>query len=148
MNWQYLPHFVAIAAGAGLTVQIGMNAAVGRVTGSPLWGAIANFTIGLVALVACTVALGARYTPGSIGQVPPWAWFGGLLGAFYVASVTVLGPRLGGVALVALVLVGQLGASLLVDQFGALGFPRMPISPTRLLGGALLVIGTLLIVRR
>ena len=31
--------------------------------------------------------------------VPAWAWFGGLLGAAYVASTTVLGPRLGAAAL-------------------------------------------------
>jgi Uncharacterized protein conserved in bacteria len=148
MLGQYWPHGVAVAVGAGLAVQIGMNATIGRTMGSPLWGAIANFTTGLVALVACAFVVGARYTPGSIGQVPAWAWFGGLLGATYVASVTILGPRLGGLALLALVLVGQLVASLLVDQFGVLGFPRIPVTPTRLVGAALLIVGTLLIVRR
>lgn len=125
-----------------------MNATIGRTMGSPLWGALANFAIGLVALVVCAFTVGARYTPGSIGQVPAWAWFGGLLGATYVASVTMLGPRLGGLALLALVLAGQLVASLLVDQFGVLGFPRIPVTPTRLVGAALLIVGTLLIVRR
>jgi transporter family-2 protein len=144
----YWPHLVAVAVGVGLTVQIGMNATLGRTVGSPLWGAVANFTIGLVALVACAFALGARYTPGSAAQVPAWAWFGGLLGAAYVASLTVLGPKLGGVASLALVLVGQLVAALLVDQFGVLGFPRIAITPTRLLGAVLLVVGTLLIARR
>lgn len=148
MAGQYWPHGVAVAVGAGLVVQIAMNATVGRIVGSPLWGAVANFTIGLVALVVCAGAFGARYTPGSIGQVPVWAWFGGLLGAGYVASVTVLGPRLGGLALMALVLAGQLVASLLVDQFGVLGFPRTPVTPTRLLGAGLLIVGTLLVVRR
>lgn len=148
MIGQYWPHVVAIAVGSGLTVQIGMNATLGRTVGSPLWASVANFTIGLVALVACVLAFGARYTPGSISQVPAWAWFGGLLGAAYVASVTILGPRLGGVALLALVLAGQLGAALIVDQFGVLGFPRVPITPTRLLGAALLVTGALLVVRR
>lgn len=144
----YLPHLVAVAVGAGLTVQIGMNATVGRVAGSPLWGAIANFAIGLVLLVASAVAVGARYNPGSASQVPVWAWFGGALGAAYVASVTVLGPRLGGLALLGLVLAGQLIAALVVDQYGVLGYPRIPITPVRLLGAVLLVVGTLLIVRR
>jgi bacterial/archaeal transporter family-2 protein len=148
MIGQYGPHVLAVAVGAGLTVQIGMNATLGRTVGSPLLASVANFTIGLVALLVCACALGARAAPGSIGQVPAWAWFGGLLGAAYVASVTVLGPRLGGVALLALVLAGQLGAALIADQFGVLGFPRLPITPTRLLGAALLVVGALLVVRR
>lgn len=148
MMGTYWPHLVAVAVGTGLTFQIGMNATLGRTVGSPLWGAIANFAIGLVALVTCAVLVGARYTPGSAAQVPAWAWLGGLLGAAYVAAATVLGPRLGGMALLALVLVGQLSAALLVDQFGLLGFPRIAVSPTRLLGAALLVVGTLLVIRR
>jgi transporter family-2 protein len=144
----YWPHLVAVAVGTGLTFQIGMNATLGRTVGSPLWGAIANFVVGLVALVACAILLGARYTPGSAAQVPAWAWLGGLLGAAYVAAATVLGPRLGGLALLALVLVGQLGAALVVDQFGLLGFPRIEVTPMRLLGAALLVLGTLLVIRR
>ena len=144
----YWPHLVAIAVGTGLTFQIGMNATLGRTVGSPLWGAIANFAIGLVVLVACAALLGARYIPGSAAQVPAWAWLGGLLGAAYVAAATVLGPRLGGMALLALVLVGQLSAALLVDQYGLLGFPRIEVTPARLLGAALLVVGTLLVVRR
>jgi bacterial/archaeal transporter family-2 protein len=59
-----------------------------------------------------------------------------------------LGPRIGALALVAFVLAGQLVMALLVDQFGILGFPRAPISATRLLGAALLVAGALLAVRR
>lgn len=144
----YWPHLVAVLVGAGLTVQIGMNATVGRIVGSPLWAAVANFTVGLIGLVLCAIAVGARYSPGSIGHVPAWAWFGGLLGATYVAAATVLGPRLGGVALLALVLVGQLTASLLVDQFGVLGYPKIVITPSRLAGVALLLAGTLLVVRR
>jgi bacterial/archaeal transporter family-2 protein len=144
----YWPHLVAVAVGAGLTLQIGMNATLGRIVGAPLWGAVANFVVGLVGLLLAVVLLGARYTPGSAAQVPAWAWLGGLLGAAYVAAATVLGPRLGGVALLALVLVGQLGASLLVDQFGVMGFPKITITPSRLAGVVLLLVGTLLVVRR
>ena len=98
--------------------------------------------------VAFALLVGSRTTPGSFGQVPGWAWFGGLLGAAYVASVTVLGPRLGAMALVSLALAGQLGAALIVDRYGVLGFPQVPITPVRLLGAALLLVGALLVMRR
>lgn len=144
----YWPPLLAVAVGIGLTAQIGMNSTLSRTIGSPLWASVTNFTVGLIALLVCALAVGGRVTPASIGQVPGWAWLGGLLGAAYVASVTVLGPRLGALALLALVLAGQLLSALLVDQFGALGFPRVPVTSTRLLGAVLLVVGALLVVRR
>lgn len=148
MTGTYWPHLFAIAVGAGLTVQVGMNAALGRAIDSPLWASIMNFTVGLAALVACAFALGNRLQVAAFGQVPAWAWLGGLLGASYVFAVTLLGQRLGAVALVALVLAGQLGAAVLLDHFGVLGFPRVTVNAQRLLGVALLVAGALLIVRR
>ena len=148
MSGAYWPHLLAVAVGAGLTLQIGMNAVLGRTLGSPLWGAIANFCVGLLALLGCVLFLGVRMTPGALPQVPAWAWIGGLCGAAYVASTTLLGPRLGAMVLLALMLAGQLVAALLVDHFGVLGFPRSEVTPVRLVGAALVVVGALLVLRR
>lgn len=144
----YWPHVVAALVGAGLTVQVGMNAAVRVAIGSPVLAAIVNFVVGLGALVLVAVASGVRWTPGSTTAIPAWAWFGGLLGAAYVAATTVLGPRLGAAALLALTLAGQMLAALAVDHYGVIGFPQSPVTPARVLGAALLVAGALLIIRR
>lgn len=144
----YWPHVMAALIGAGLTVQVGMNATVRFAIGSPVLAAIVNFVVGLAALALVAVASGARWSPGSAASVPAWAWFGGLLGAAYVAATTVLGPRLGAAALLALTLAGQMVAALLVDHYGVIGFPQSSVTPTRLLGAALLVAGVVLIMRR
>lgn len=144
----YWPHLLALLVGVGLTVQVGMNMTIARVVGTPLWASVANFTVGLVALVATALLLGSRPAPGTVGQVPLWAWCGGLLGAAYVASVTLLGPRIGGMTLVAIVITGQLIAGLAVDHFGVLGYPQLPVTPTRWLGAGLLLAGALLVMRR
>lgn len=144
----YWPHLVAALVGAGLTVQVGMNATVRLASGSAVLAAIVNFVVGLAALVVVALASGARWAPGSSATIPAWAWFGGLLGAVYVASTTVLGPRLGAAALLALTLAGQMLAALIVDHYGIIGFPQSPVTPSRLLGAALLVAGVLLIMRR
>ena len=144
----YWPHLMAAMVGAGLTVQVGMNATVRFAIGSPVLAAIVNFVVGLAALILVAVATGSRWVPGSTATVPAWAWFGGLLGALYVASTTVLGPRLGAAALLAFTLAGQMLAALAVDHYGIIGFPQSPITPSRLLGAALLVAGVLLIMRR
>ena len=148
MMANYWPHLLAMLVGGALTVQVGMNATLARVIGSPLWASAVNFAIGLLALVGFAVVAGSRASTGSFGQVPAWAWMGGLLGAVYVASVTILGPRLGGMTLVALVIAGQLIVALVVDQFGILGYPQIAVTPTRLLGAALLLVGALLVMRR
>lgn len=144
----YWPHLVATLVGAGLTVQVGMNATVRLASGSPVLAAIVNFVVGLTALLIVALASGARWAPGSSAAIPAWAWFGGLLGAVYVASTTVLGPRLGAAALLALTLAGQMLAALIVDHYGIIGFPQSPLTPSRLLGAALLVAGVLLLMRR
>ena len=144
----YWPHLMAALVGAGLTLQVGMNATVRMTIGSPLLAAIVNFVVGLAALMLLAVVSGARIVPGSAVAVPAWAWFGGLLGAAYVAATTVLGPKLGAASFLALTLAGQMVAALLVDHYGVIGFPQSPLTPTRLLGTALLVAGVLLIMRR
>lgn len=144
----YWPHLVAALVGAGLTVQVGMNAAVRVAIGSPVLAAIVNFLVGLGALLLVAVASGARWAPGSTAAIPAWAWFGGLLGATYVGANIVLGPRLGAVTLMALTIAGQMLAALAVDHYGIVGFPQSPVTPSRLLGAALLVAGVLLIMRR
>jgi len=144
----YWPHLMAALVGAGITIQVGMNATVRMTIGSPVLAAIENLVVGLAALVLLAVASGARVVPGSVATVPAWAWFGGLLGATYVAATTVLGPKLGAASFLALTLAGQMVAALLVDHFGVIGFPQSPLTPTRLLGTALLVVGVLLIMRR
>jgi transporter family-2 protein len=144
----YWPHLLALLVGMGLTVQVGMNMTIARVVGTPLWASVANFAVGLVALLVTAMVIGSRPTTGTIGHVPLWAWFGGVLGAAYVASVTLLGPRIGGMTMVALAITGQLMAALAVDHFGVLGYPQIPVSSTRLLGAALLLAGALLVMRR
>ena len=46
----YWPHLMAALVGAGLTIQVGMNATVRMTIGSPVLAAIVNFVVGLAAL--------------------------------------------------------------------------------------------------
>ncbi|MBK7251753.1 MAG: DMT family transporter [Gammaproteobacteria bacterium] len=144
----HLLALMALAAGLGLTVQVGMNAALRQAFGSPVLASLANFLVGTAALVVF-VMLERAPLPGrgAAGSVPLWAWFGGLFGAFYVVAATVVGPRLGASMLLALTVLGQLLAALAVDHFGWLGFPQQPLSMARLAGAALLLAGVLLISR-
>jgi len=59
----------------------------------------------------------------------------------------VLAPRLGAATLVAAVVAGQMIASLLLDQYGLLGFPTHPMNGLRVLGAALVIVGVILVQR-
>ena len=139
---------VALAAGAGLPVQAGVNAAMGRYVGRPEWAAFVSFGVGLVALAAWLVA--ARLAPPpvlAVARAPWWAWTGGVIGAFYVSAIVLLTPRLGVAATLALSVAGQMVAALALDQVGAFGLELRPVSGTKLLGAALLVVSVVLLRR-
>ena len=143
-----LAYFLGIASGFGLTLQIAMNSKLRTVVQNANTAALISFlvgTMGLIVLLAVTrTPLPARET---LGSVPLWAWFGGLMGAFYVAISTVVASQLGTAALLGLALSGQLAMALVVDHYGWLGMPEHPITLTRLAGVALLGLGVWLVAR-
>ena len=140
---------VALLVGFMLPLQAGINAQLRLVLGGPLLTALASFLVGTVALLGvCVVTRVALPAPAALTHAPWWHWTGGLLGAVYIALSVVLAPRLGATALIALVVTGQLIASLLLDHYGLVGYPRYPLDSQRLLGAVLLVAGVLLVQRR
>lgn len=139
---------LALLVGAGLVVQVALNMAISRATGSALFAALANFLVGTALLTLCLVLSRADWpTRAQLGTVPAWAWLGGALGAAYVAIATFAGPRLGALLLVALTVSGQMMASVIVDHYGLLGFNQQPVTTSHLIGIALLAIGIFLVAR-
>jgi transporter family-2 protein len=136
---------IAVLAGAVLPLQATINARLGSHLGGPLWGAFVSFCVGTVALGLILAARRPAW-PSAAG-VPLWAWFGGLLGAFYVAGVTAAVPRLGGAVLVGLVVAGQVAAALAVDASGLLPVQR-GVGWQGLAGALLIVAGVVVVARR
>ena len=143
-----LAYFLGIASGFGLTLQIGMNSKLRTVLQNANTAALISFLVGTTGLI---VLLAVTRTPvparDTLASVPAWAWFGGLMGAFYVAISTVVASQLGTASLLGLALSGQLAMALVVDHFGWLGMPEHPITLTRLAGVVLLGVGAWLVAR-
>ena len=143
-----LAYLLGIVSGFGLTLQIGMNSRLRTVLQSANTAALVSFLVGTVALVALLMATRAPLPDrDTLATVPWWAWFGGLMGAFYVAISTVVASQLGTASLLGPALLGQLAMSLAADHFGWMGLPVHPITLTRLAGVALLGAGVWLITR-
>ena len=143
-----LTWILGVVAGLGLTVQVGMNAQLRKILQSANVAALISFMVGTVALILLVVVLRTPVPArATFATVPWWAWLGGLLGAFYVATSTIVAVELGATTLLGLALAGQLATALVIDHFGWLGLPVNPITWTRIAGVALVAVGVWLVSR-
>ncbi|MGB8339862.1 MAG: DMT family transporter [Burkholderiales bacterium] len=146
MNSLYLA--LTILVGVALPFQVAMNGQVRVSLGHPMWGALTNFAIGLVALIIMAAIMRAPIpTTGMLTKVPVWAWWGGIIGQMYIVSAILAGPKLGSATFFAVIIAGQVLTSLILDHFGVLGFPHSPINLWKALGALLLIVGVVLVVK-
>jgi len=148
MKTQLVLIIMAIIAGAVLPLQAGLNVQLGKAVHQPIFAAFASFLVGTLGLLAYLLVLKFDFSAVAEAKtVSPIVWVAGILGAFYVAVVIVLAPRLGVALTFVLVVSGQMVVSLVLDHYGLLGLPIQKINVQRLLGVLFLVIGVLLIRR-
>ena len=140
MNPFYLS--VALVTGAAIAVQALANSRLRFALGTPVWAAIAQFIVGLVALAAIAIVT-RQPAPdaGGLSRMPWWGWVGGAIGALFITVSIVLTPRLGTALTLATMTVGQLLAALVLDHYGWLGAPVMRLSLPRVIGAACLLVG-------
>lgn len=144
MDFLYL--FLALGAGLLMPVQAGVNAQLSEHVGGSLTAALISFVIGTTALLAVSFLLRLPM-PGiaAAASIPLWKWCGGFLGALFVTATIFLAPKLGAVTLLALLVSGQMVASLILDHFGWLGYPIHSVSMPRVMGVLFLLAGVILI---
>jgi transporter family-2 protein len=133
-------------AGGLIALQAPINAGLGRATGS-LPAALVSFCVGTAALAAIVVLSGKA---GGLGSTVDVSWYyllGGLLGAVYVATALVAVSAIGAGGVAALTVAGQLTASVAIDRLGLFGLEQIALTPERVVGVALLLVGTVLVVR-
>lgn len=141
---------VAILAGVATAFQPGVNARFAESAGARIHGGVINFAIGLAAmLVTWLVARLAIGTPSPeparLAQGPWWMWIGGVLGAFFVTTAVFLAPMMGAANYLVALIAGQLIASLAIDHFGLMGLPQISLSPLRIAGFVVLIVGVIMI---
>lgn len=147
--WMNIDHavFIALAAGLAGGLQIAVAGEFGKRAGV-LEATAVSAAMGLLLVVVLTLLRGG----GIAGIVdafrhPPWLWLAGLIGGFYVITLTYAPPRIGTLATIAILIVGQLVAGTIIDSLGLLGRP-VRLDVARAGGLLLLVSGALLVLRR
>ena len=142
--WFVVPVIVAI--GVGQVTQNVMNSAIAR-SGGVLAAVFISVAV-TFALLLVAYALGVggiRSGVASALHAPPYLFMGGVFGFASVLGAVLFVPKIGGTGYIAVFLAGQLVGSLLLDQVGAFGLPRIPITPVRIIGALLLFGGARLV---
>jgi len=139
---------LGVAAGASFVVQAAVNAKLRTALGSPTWAAFMSYAGGtLTMLIVLLAAREPWLTPGTLARPDWWSWTGGFFGAVYIVISILLLPRLGTATIVALIVLGQMVASVAFDHFGAFGVPKHAVDLPRI-AGVLLLIGGVVLIRR
>ncbi len=139
-----IPMVLALIAGVVTAIQPFINARFAAASGTRVHGSVANFAVGLVAMLAVSVLLRAPMPQAEkLAAAPWWSWLGGVCGAFFVTMAIMLVPKVGAANYLSAMIAGQLLASILIDHFGLLECPVNPITPGRVVGVILIGAGML-----
>ena len=139
---------LAVMSGASIVLQQALNANLRTLLNSAAWSGFMSYFVGTLCMIVLAIALRDPIPSASVAaRVPWWAWSGGLFGAIFIGLAVVLVPKLGAATFFALLITGQLVASVAFDHFGLLGLAQRSVDLTRVIGIALLIGGVVLIRR-
>ncbi len=148
MNWFFLVAVICgLLTGFTLGAQPGINGYLGKQVSHPLQASVISFTTGLVLLLVISLAM--RVMPPKFvvppTQLPWWTWMGGVIGAITVTCSLFFAPHTGAFIWISLLVAGQILSSLLLDHYGLAGHAIHSITPQRMIGAVLLVVGVVLV---
>jgi len=132
-----------LVIGGLLALQPPINSELGKRT-SALGAAFVSVAITTVVLGLILLAFGDPGSLRRITEVPAIYLTGGLYGAAFVAVSLITVRTLGAGALIAVLITGELIVGALLDHFGAFGLEEVALSPTRFIGIAALLFGTVM----
>lgn len=140
---------LSVFIGFSMASQAGINSQLRMALSNPVQAAFISFLIGTIILGVIALVQGDAWFKGnSLASIPWWAWLGGVLGAFNIAMSIFLAPKLGALVLAISIVVGQIVASLVLDQNGWLGYPKIDITLNRVIGALFVVVGLMLVVKK
>lgn len=137
---------LALLAGVMIPFQSAMNAALGKNLQSPYFSALSVFIIATFGLVIYIVTT-KQPVPNlqQFTNAPKWSYMGGILGGTYILLIVLLAPKLGIGNVTIMVLLGQIVAAMVIDQFGLLNATVHTINWQRTAGLILLIAGVYLV---
>lgn len=145
MAWLFILFVILI--GASLPLQALVNARLGVLTAGSIFASTLSIVVSLIVAAVFLLVQRPVFPPlDQVARLPAWMWVGGVIGGCYVIAATLGVPRVGAAGFVALVVLGQMIGSLILDHFGIL-HPAQPANATRVFGVILVMAGMLLVLQ-
>ena len=140
---------LVMLAGTGIALQVAWNSRLRLSVESPVIASLVSLIVSALTLAPLAIAqVMGKPNLTQLGSIPPWAWCGGIMGAFYLTASLVALPVLGAALVVTGAVSGQLLCALTLDTFGLFGVQRVPLSSYRVLGAIFLILGVMLLQKR
>lgn len=140
---------LALTAGLAGSIQVAVMGRFGERIGS-FEALAANLLFS--ALAGTLILLVLRQSLAGFGDAlrsPWWYWIGGGgMGLVVVLTITVVTPRLGATATIALLISGQLAMGVAIDRYGLFGVDKVDLTWSRILGIVLLAAGAALALQK
>ncbi len=139
---------IALVTGATNPFQAGTNAELNKQSGLPVWTGLMVYATGFCGLLLVQAIFRPPVpTVGRMREIHWWAWMGGLISIAPTLAGLALAQRLGSGVFTALSISAAILMSVVIDQYGLIGFRQHVASPERISGCALMILGVWLIVR-
>lgn len=137
----FLPLFFAMVAGVAMAVQGSLNSVLAKVIGL-LESTFIVHVVGLlvVSLLVFGLKLG-QGNLGKIGQVPWYAYLGGVISVLIIYLVVASIPKVGVANATTAIIVGQVTTALIIDCTGMFGLEKFPFGWQQVVGILLLAVG-------
>jgi bacterial/archaeal transporter family-2 protein len=135
-----------LAAGLAVGLQPAANSVLSERVGD-LGATFISLAVSIAIIGVLFLLLGHPGRLGGLGALKPKYLIGGLGGAAVVLVGVVAVKPLGAGAVIAVLVTGQLIASVIADRLGWFGLHQVGIGTERVLGVALVCAGTLLVTR-
>ena len=137
----------ALVAGIANAFQAGANSTLAKTLHQPFLAALLVVGVSALALAAAGLVSGrlAWPTASAFSAVPWWGWIGGILSAVLLMSQLFVADAIGAGPFLGIIVVAGTVASLLIDHYGLVGFKVHELNLWRVVGGALMSLGVLLV---
>ncbi|UTM59646.1 DMT family transporter [Photobacterium sp. CCB-ST2H9] len=133
MTFLFVAMLNGVMIGTARTINGQLSVSLGAFRAS-LW----NHIVGLIFLtVILVLSMGTDWQLSAFGNVPVWAYLGGVFGALFVAVSSYIFPRLGAMKAAIFVIAGQMLSAVVIDCLSRGEVPGL----YRVLGACLILSG-------
>ena len=140
-----LLYVVAAVAGLMNPLQAASTGMMNKVIARPLMVGVVSALGTLTVTLAGALAFNQLGFGGKAAAIPWWAWLGGLFGSVFLIAQPVAAQKIGAGPFIGLTVTAAVIASVLIDNYGWLGFERHVASWGRIIGATLMIGGVALV---